>query len=206
MHNVLQSLAHFFYNLGGLGVLLLGTLDSSFLFLPLGNDLLVVALTAAHRSQYLYYVLMATIGSTIGVTLVHFVSSRTGRKAIEGDKKSKQVAYVEKKIEKYGGLAIGVAALAPPGFPFTPFIVVPAALQYPLRRMLAIIAVCRAIRFLVEGWLALHYGKRILAMAKSPTFQTALMVLAAVSIIGSAFSIYGWIQKGKHKEVANQPA
>jgi hypothetical protein len=36
---LLRSLAHFFFALGGMGVLLLGALDSSFLlFLPLGND------------------------------------------------------------------------------------------------------------------------------------------------------------------------
>ena len=48
MHEILHSLAHFFYALGGVGLVLLGTLDSSFLMLPLGNDLLVVALTAHH--------------------------------------------------------------------------------------------------------------------------------------------------------------
>ena len=33
---------------GGLGLLVLGILDSSFLFAPWGNDLLVVAMTARH--------------------------------------------------------------------------------------------------------------------------------------------------------------
>lgn len=201
MHNFIQPLAHFFYSLGGFGLLLLGTLDSSFLMLPLGNDLLLVALTAAHRNHLAYYIVMATAGSTCGVALVHYVSSRMGRKAIEGEKKSKQIAYVEQKVEKYGGLAIGLAALAPPGFPFTPFIVVPAALQYPFWRMLGIIAVCRAIRFSVEGGLALVYGRRILDMAKSPTVQTFVIVLVVVSIVGSALSIYGWIQKGKQARV-----
>lgn len=200
MHQLLQPLAHFFYQLGGLGLLLLGILDSSFLMMPLGNDLLLVALTAARHAHLFYYVAMATAGSTGGVALAHIVSSRTGRKAIEGKNKSRQVAYVEKKIEQYGGLAIGVAALAPPGFPFTPFIVVPAALQYPMGRMLAIIAVCRAIRFTIEGGLAVKYGSHILQLMKSSGLQTALLILVALSLIGSAFSIYGWIRKGKNSQ------
>lgn len=200
MQGLLHVLAHFFYSLGGLGLLLLGVLDSSFLMLPLGNDLLLVALVAAHRNHIVYYIVMATLGSVCGVALAHFVASRTGRKAIEGDRKSRQIAFVEEKIKKYGGLAIGVAALAPPGFPFTPFIIVPAALQYPLLRMLAIIFVCRAIRFSIEGGLALAYGRRILQLVDSPVVRIGLIVLAVISIVGSAFSIYGWIRKGRQKQ------
>ena len=199
MESFIRPLAHFFFALGGFGLVLLGVLDSSFLMMPLGNDLLLVALTASHRSHMPYYVVMATLGSTLGVALAHYVSSKGGKKLIEGEHKSKRVEYVEKKIEKYGGWAIGVAALAPPGFPFTPFIVVPAALQYPRARMLWIIAGCRALRFGIEGWLALIYGRRILAMAKSPALQWAIGALVVIAVIGSAFSIWGWVRKGKTK-------
>src|SRR5580698_7923748 len=147
MSHVLRSLAVFFYSLGGLGLLLLGVLDSSFLFMPLGNDLLVVALTAAHRERMLYYVLMATVGSVAGVDFTRWVSAKGGRKGIEGDRKSKLIASVERKVRENGGIAIATAALMPPPFPFTPFIIVASALQYPRRKMLAIIAVCRGLRF-----------------------------------------------------------
>jgi membrane protein YqaA with SNARE-associated domain len=197
MQSFIQPLAHFFFALGGFGLVLLGVLDSSFLMMPLGNDLLLVALTASHRSHMPYYVVMATVGSTLGVAVAHYVSSKGGKKLIEGDRKSKRIEYVEKKIKRYGGWAIAIAAVAPPGFPFTPFIVVPAALQYPRARMLWIIAGCRALRFAVEGWLALIYGKRILAMAKSPALQWTIGVIVVISVIGSAFSIWGWLQKGK---------
>ena len=197
MHGLLHSLAHFFYGLGGLGLVLLGVLDSSFLMMPLGNDLLVVALTAHHPNRIFYYAAMATIGSTLGVALAHVVSSRMGQKVIEGNQKSRQVAFVEKKIEQYGGIAIGFAALAPPGFPFTPFIVVSAALQYPLKRMAGIIFVSRFIRFFVEGWLARIYGRKVLEMAQSPALEKFVLVLVAISIVGSAISLVGWIRRGK---------
>jgi len=197
MHEILHSLAHFFYALGGIGLVLLGVLDSSFLMLPLGNDLLVVALTAHHPERVFYYAAMATVGSTIGVSFAHFVSSRMGKKVIEGNGKSRQVAFVERQIEKWGGFAIGFAALAPPGFPFTPFIVIPAALQYPLKRMAAIIFAARAVRFLVEGWLARIYGRHLLKMADSPVLQEFVLVLVAVSIVGSVISVWGWVKKGR---------
>ena len=206
MGGILHTLIHFFFALGGVGLLLLGILDSSFLMLPLGNDLLLVALTARHGDHMFYYVVMAALGSTLGVCLAHFVSSRTGKMALEGEKKSRQVAYVEEKVKKYGGWAIAVATLAPPGFPFTPFIVVPAALQYPLKRMAAIVAGCRLVRFLIEGWLALVYGRQILGMAKSPAVQTGVIVLVVVSLVGSVISIWGWIKRGRQKGAQPTPA
>ncbi len=193
----LLRLGHFFFGLGGVGLLLFGILDSSFLFLPLGNDLLVVALTASKPHHMLYYAAMATAGSTIGVALAHVVASRTGKKAIEANGKSRKVAFVERKVKQYGGLAIAAAALAPPGFPFTAFIVASAALQFPLRKMLAIIASCRLVRYLLVGYLALVYGRRILEMAKSPAVETFLVALIVVSVAGSVFSIWGWVKKGR---------
>jgi membrane protein YqaA with SNARE-associated domain len=197
MHALLRSFAIFFYSLGGFGLLLLGTLDSSFLFMPLGNDLLVIALTAAHRERMPWYVTMATIGSVIGVAFTHWVSAKGGRKGIEGDRKSKRIAYIERKVHDQGGIAIATAALMPPPFPFTPFIVVAAALQYPLRRMLIIIAVCRAVRFATEGALAVIYGRQIIRMAQSPYVEGFIITLVVISMAGSTWSIFNWIKKSR---------
>ncbi|MEP6716645.1 MAG: hypothetical protein ABJC09_13830 [Terriglobia bacterium] len=196
---MLESFAHFFFALGGLGLLLLGILDSSFLILPIGNDLLIVALTAETPGHLGYYVVMATLGSGVGVSIMHWASSRMGQKAIQGDRKSRQVAYVESKVASYGGLAIAFAALAPPGFPFTLFIVVSAALQYPRLKMVAIVMGCRLLRFSIEAWLAIVYGTRILQMAKSPAIQKGIIGLVLISTVGSAFSIWNWVKRGRAK-------
>ena len=66
MRSIVHTLFLFFAHLGAFGLLILGVLDSSFLFLPSGNDLLLVALTAQHRNRWPYYVLMSTAGSTLG--------------------------------------------------------------------------------------------------------------------------------------------
>ena len=196
MHKLLRAFAGFFFSLGGIGLLLLGILDSSFLFMPLGNDLLVVALTAAHRERMLYYVVMATAGSVVGVDFTRWVSARGGTKAID---KSRRTAYVERKVKEHGGIAIAVASLMPPPFPFTPFIIVAGALQYPRKKMLAIIAACRGLRFVVEGSLALIYGRRIIAMAESPYVQGFIIALVAISMVGSAWSIYNWVRKSRSR-------
>jgi membrane protein YqaA with SNARE-associated domain len=197
MSHVLRSLAIVFFSLGGFGLLLLGVLDSSFLFMPLGNDLLVVALTASHPARMLYYVLMATVGSVAGVDFTRWVSAKGGKKGIEGDRKSRRIAYVERKVKEQGGIAIATAALMPPPFPFTPFIIVAAALQYPRKKMLAIVAGCRALRFVIDGSLALIFGRRIIRLAQSPYVQGFIVALVVISIAGSAYSLYGWVRKSR---------
>lgn len=175
MSHVLRVLAVFFFSLGGFGLLLLGVLDSSFLFMPLGNDLLVIALTAARPSRMAYYVLMATVGSVAGVDLTRWLSAKGGRKGIRGDRRSKRIANVERKVRENGGIAIATAALMPPPFPFTPFIIVASALQYP----------------------ALVYGRKIIGMARSPYAQAFIVALVVISMVGSAYSIYSWIRKSR---------
>ena len=199
MSHLLRTLAIFFYRLGGVGLLGLGFLDSSFLMLPLGNDLLVVALTAAHRQRVFYYVAMATAGSVAGVAFTHWVSARGGQKGLQATLKGKRASYVEEKVREHGGVAIAVAALMPPPFPFTMFIVAAAALQYPMKKMLAIIAGSRALRFAVDGTLALIYGRRIIRMADSDVVQGFIIGLVALSVICSAGSVWMWIRKSRQR-------
>jgi hypothetical protein len=72
-------------------------------------------------------------------------------------------------------------------------------MQYPRRKMLAIVTACRAVRFGVEGSLALVYGQRIIAMAKSPYVRGFILALVVISMAGSAWSIYSWIKKSRTK-------
>lgn len=73
MKTFLRYLAIGLLHLGGLGLLGFGALDSSFLVLPLGNDLLVVALCASHPSRSAYYFAMATAGSVIGCFITDWI-------------------------------------------------------------------------------------------------------------------------------------
>ena len=42
MHSLVRQVFHYFLRMGGFGLVGFGILDSSFLFLPLGNDLLLL--------------------------------------------------------------------------------------------------------------------------------------------------------------------
>lgn len=184
----------------------MGVLDSSFLFMPLGNDLLVIALSARHQARMPYYAVMATLGSVAGVFVVDVLGRKGGEKGLNGRVSPERLAYIKRKIEKRAGWGVALAALMPPPFPFTPFIVAAAALQYPRKRLLAIIAASRLVRFSIAGVLAIVFGRRIIRMADSPVVQYVIVFIVIVSIAGSAFSIYSWIRRSKRKTARTEAA
>ena len=166
--------------------------------MPLGNDLLVVALTANHHGRMLYYAAMASAGSVIGCLLTDIVCRKGGEKGLKENFSGRTIQYVERKIKTNAGWALAVACVLPPPFPFTPFIIVMAAMQYPRWRMLGIVAAGRALRFCLEGMLASIYGRQILAMAKNSVLQGTIIALVVISIIGSFWSIYKWVKRARY--------
>jgi membrane protein YqaA with SNARE-associated domain len=81
----------FLLHLGYFGPVLMGILDSSFLFLPFGNDLLVVTLVARHHQGWPWYVLAAALGSTIGVFVLALVAQKLGEEGIKKDGGRKEI-------------------------------------------------------------------------------------------------------------------
>ncbi len=175
----------------------MGILDSSFLFMPLGNDLLMVAMTASKKSHMPYYAAMATLGSVLGCLLIDVIFRKGGEKMLEKHVPARRLDYIRGKVKKRAGWALAVASLAPPPFPFTPFIMAASTLEYPRKRLLGVIAGTRLVRFSVEGALAIYFGKRILKLAESPAVQWFIIGLIIVSLGGSVFSIVRWIQRSK---------
>lgn len=199
MHTVVQHLFLFFARLGGFGLLSLGILDSSFLFMPLGNDLLMVGLTIGHRNHMLYYAVMATIGSVLGCLVVDLVCRRIGEDKLEKMVSRKRLDYVRKKMEKRAGWALAVAAVMPPPFPFTPFIMAASALEYPRVKLLSVIGAARLVRFSAVGGLALAFGHQIIRISKTPAFVWTIGFFVAVCVVGSVLSILKWFRTGKQR-------
>ena len=199
MHDFAHALFRLFWQLGGPGLLILGILDSSFLFAPLGNDLLVVALTAHYHSvaRMLYYAAMSTIGSILGCLLVDIVLRPAGEHGLAKHLPARRIGYIKGKVERNAAWALVVASIAPPPFPFTPFVMAAAALQYPRNKMLVITGAARMVRFTAIGALALVFGRRILEWAQSGVVQGVLIGIIALCVVGSVISVLGWIRRSR---------
>jgi membrane protein YqaA with SNARE-associated domain len=184
---------------GGPGLLALGILDSSFLFVPVGNDLLMVAMVARHPNAgtVLYYAAMATAGSVIGTLLIDVTIRPLGAKGLEKYLPRRRINRMKKKVEQNAAQAVAIACVAPPPFPFTAVIMAAAAFQYSIRKMLVTVGAARMVRFTALGLLAWRFGDRILRWAEYPVVQGLLIGLIAVSIVGSAISVYGWVRRSR---------
>ena len=100
-----QFFRHLFrlaYRAGALGLLTVGVLDSSFLMLPLGNDFLLMGLSARHANRVVLYVAAATVGSVCGVFLTLWLSNKAGDKLSKG-RKGRAWKYVEKQMKEKAG-------------------------------------------------------------------------------------------------------
>lgn len=187
---------------GGPGLLVMGILDSSFLFMPLGNDLLVVAFTARRHELILYYAVMASAGSVLGVLLIDLVFRKGGEEALDKHLAGKRLEYVKRKVKDNATWALALACVMPPPFPFTPFIAAASALEYPRKKLLAVVGASRMVRFSIEGVLAIYFGRGILRLAKTPAVEYAIITLIFIAVAGSIVSIFGWIRRSRRQAPA----
>src|SRR5688572_166791 len=135
------------------GLFLMSALDSSFLVLPFGNDLLLIALVSSNRDSLIWiaYVLISAAGSVLGVFIIDLLMRKAGEKGLERFVSERKVERLKKKLENKAGVSVFVATLIPPPFPFTPVVMTASALQSPRRTMLAAVFVGRLIRFTAEA-------------------------------------------------------
>jgi membrane protein YqaA with SNARE-associated domain len=195
----LQILEHFLHHLfrlayqaGAFGLFCVGVLDSSFLFVPLGNDFLMLGLSARHHDRVPYYVIAATIGSVCGILLTLWVSKKGGEKIKH--KRGRTWKYVESQMKKNAGWSLTLGSVMPPPFPFTLFVAAAGALRVPLKKVLPYVAAGRLLRFTIEGVLAIVYGRWILSLANSPALKITMIVMIVIAIAGSAYSIVSWVR------------
>jgi len=161
----LTRLSEYLITFGAFGLFAVALLDSTFVPLPSSADALMILLSTTYPSWMVLYAFMATAGSAIGCWILYLISRRAGARALNKFSETKQ-RRVKNWIEKYDALAVLVATLLPPPFPFKLFVVTAGVFRFSLLRFMLAIIAGRAFRFLLEGYFAVRYGaaaKEILA-------------------------------------------
>ena len=199
MSRLFNGLFIFLLHLGYFAPVCMGVLDSSFLFLPFGNDVLVVVLVSRHHQGLVLYILGAACGSTLGALILAWISGRVGAEGVRKLVGEKRFKKLETKFKKGGGVGIFLATLAPPPFPYTMVIASAAALQYSRARLLALNFAGRALRFTIIGILALVFGRAVLQITQSAAFRWSMTALIMLCLVGSGISIWHWIAHTRRK-------
>jgi membrane protein YqaA with SNARE-associated domain len=168
----LQELA---LDAGGIGLFLASFLDSTFLFLPEANDVLVLWMMTQHKPLIAYYVAMATGGSLVGSLTLHYLACKSGERMLRHKYSAEKIERVSSWFHRYGSMAILIPALSPPPVPFKLFVLLAGVAKMPAGKFIAAIIVGRGIRFSTIGLLAIYYGDQAVRFGRQ--YGEILLVL-----------------------------
>jgi membrane protein YqaA with SNARE-associated domain len=187
----------FFRRLGALGLLMLSALDSSFLVLPFGNDLLLIALVSHNRNSLIWiaYVIVSAIGSVIGVLVVDLLMRKAGEKGLERFVSPQRLEKLKAKLENKAGITVFIATLIPPPFPFTPAVMTASALQTPRGKLLSAVFFGRLLRFGAEAVLALYFGRQVIAFINSDIVSYVVYGIIGIGVVLSTLSVLKWLRR-----------
>lgn len=158
---VIESLYVLAQSLGGPGLFFIAVLDSSFLSLPEGNDILIVVLSIGQPWERMGYLVgMTILGSIAGCSLLYWVGRRgrgfVKRRGFSADK----IRSAELMYQRFGIWSIVVPCIMPPPTPFKIFVLSAGVFGLPYPRFLLAVGLGRTVRYLTWGILAVLYGER----------------------------------------------
>ncbi|MEW6730252.1 MAG: VTT domain-containing protein [Acidobacteriota bacterium] len=196
-----ETLSDWLLRYGLIGIFGVALLDSAFVPMPSGPDVLLVMLSLKSPALTIVgFALAATIGSTIGCTLLYLVSRRLGVSALKRISPARR-KFVEEFLGRYDALALVIASIMPPPFPFKPFILTAGVFNFKLPRFIIALLFGRALRYSVLGMLTLYFGNATLELMRQHGPQVLLVVIA---VIGLVVAIRYLLMRQRRSEVTVQ--
>jgi len=190
--------------LGVFGPFLLETLDSSFFYVPLANELLLFMLIHGEgdSSSWMWaaYAVSGAAGTVAGVAVLDLLMRRVGAGGVERVVGRRQFGKLKGKLERNTGWVVFLASALPPPFPFRFTMMTASALQCDRARMFAAVFAGRALRFAAEALLILYFGRRFLDFIDSDAFNYVVYGLTLVAVAGSTFTVYRLLASGRAKK------
>jgi membrane protein YqaA with SNARE-associated domain len=197
---VARSASHWIFQLGGLGLIPLGLIDSSIIPLPGSMDVLTIVLSARNADFWLYYAMMATVGSVIGGYVTYRLARKGGKETLARKFPRRKLEKSYKIFSRWGFGAIAIPALLPPPAPMVPFLLAAGAMQYPVNKFLVALTVGRFVRYSILAYLAASYGRHMLTFI-SQVHHPILIVAIALMVIAVVVSVA--ILGSKRKKTAS---
>ena len=196
-----QGFRHWIFHLGALGFIPLGLLDSAVVPVPGSMDALTILLSARERNLWLYYALMATIGSVVGALVTYRLARKGGQEQLAKRIKPKTLKKVQQLFERWGLGAIAIPAMLPPPIPVVPFVLAAGATQYPVKKFLFALSLGRAIRYTILAFLAARSGRHILSFFKRFAHESQITMVGML-IIGAAGVLFVMLWRRRHRAIA----
>lgn len=162
--SLLTTLRH----LGAAGLFFLAILDSSPLPTFGGPDILTAILAASHRPLWWEYAAAATAGSVVGAYLTFRLARTAGSAYLDKKFKHGKLSKFLKLFQHWATGTLIASTAIPLPTPTSMFFAAAGAGNYPRGRFLAIVTVCRGVRYFAIAYIAGHYGRRFLRVLRHP--------------------------------------
>jgi membrane protein YqaA with SNARE-associated domain len=149
--------------------------------MPFGVDALVIYLASTYGEVFWIFPLIVTMGSLATNALTYWLGRCAGDAGLPRLLAPGQLDRMKARVEKAGAGRLAAAAVLPPPFPLTPFVLTCGAVDLDRRRFFIVFGLMRLIRFVTLAVLARHYGDRVRQLIESQQLQTGATVLALVA-------------------------
>ena len=166
--------------LGVWGVFAIAAIDSSLLGMPV--DAVVVGYVYQDRRRFLFYVVMAALGSALGSLPLYVVGYFGGEEVLRKRITEERFQKIHRSFERHEFLALMLPGMLPPPTPFKLFVLGAAVFEMRWTHFLTAIFFARLVRFSFWSALALIYGPQIVELAGNLFRRHFYWVLGAAAV------------------------
>jgi len=186
--------------LGVWGVFAISAVDAAFMGLPM--DPIVASYIYKDPRGFLLYVLLAASGSAVGSIVIYVIGYTGGEMLLRKRLSPERFQKIHASFEKHEFWALMLPAMLPPPTPFKAVVLAAAAFEMSFSRFLLAIFAGRFFRFLILGFLTLHFGPQVVEIGGriiAHDFKWVLLALAA--------GVFVWLiwRRGRTKKNAAKP-
>jgi membrane protein YqaA with SNARE-associated domain len=177
--------------LGIWGVFVIAFSDSALLGMPV--DAIVAAYVYRDHKRLLFYILMASLGSSLGSIPLYVIGYVGGEKVLRKRISEQRFLRIHRSFEQHEFWALMFPAMLPPPTPFKIFVLGAAVFEMKFRDFLIAIFAGRFVRFLILSLLTLWLGPRVVDLVSTLFRRRGLWILIGLVILGAV----GWILSRK---------
>lgn len=181
----MEQLLAFFQSYGAVGLFIISFIES--FISPILPDLLLIPMALAAPEQAIYYSVIATVASVLGGIIGYFIGIRLGLPVLQRYAPAKHIETIHNWLERYGGWAIFMAALAPIPYKFISI----SAGVFRVNIVVFLIAsiLGRGKRFLLEGILIFYYGPQAVELISRYSNNFIIGFIVVIVIVGITIKV-----------------
>jgi len=170
---------HVLAPLGMWGVFAIAFADSALLGMPV--DAVVAVYVYQDHRRFLFYVVMASVGSALGSVPLYLIGYLGGEKVLRKRISEERFQSIHRSFEQHEFWALMFPGMLPPPTPFKIFVLGAAVFEMRFRDFLAAIFAGRFVRFLVLSLLTLWFGQQIVGLLGALVRRHLWLLVATIA-------------------------